>query len=78
MRKTAAGEVLLEDARRLLALEVEARERVLRAGSGQIGQFRFCYMSSASARFLPALLQRFGSAHPDVHLELFEMTAQQQ
>ncbi|MDO6746385.1 LysR family transcriptional regulator [Gilvimarinus sp. 1_MG-2023] len=78
VRMTAAGEVLLEDARRLLALEVEARERVLRAGSGQIGQLRIGYMSSATARFLPALLQRFGRAHPDVHLELFEMTAQQQ
>ncbi|MBZ0334409.1 LysR family transcriptional regulator [Marinobacter sp. AL4B] len=75
---TAAGEVLLEDARRMLALEVEARERVTRAASGQSGQLRIGYMSSATARFMPTLLKQFSRRYPDVHIELFEMTAQQQ
>lgn len=78
VRVTAAGEVLLEDARRILALELEARERVTRAAKGQTGQLRIGYMSSATARFMPVLLQHFSRSHPDVHLELFEMTAQQQ
>ena len=78
VRVTAAGEVLLEDARRLLALEIEARERVTRAARGQSGQLRIGYMSSATARFMPVLLQQFRRRYPDVHLELFEMTAQQQ
>ncbi|QFU01965.1 Hca operon transcriptional activator [Halomonas sp. THAF5a] len=78
VRVTAAGDVLLEDARRLLSLEAEARERVLRAAVGQSGQLRIGYMSSATARFMPELIQRFSRHHPDVHLELFEMTAQQQ
>ncbi|WP_168709173.1 LysR family transcriptional regulator [Halomonas borealis] len=78
VRVTATGEVLLEDARRMLALEVEARERVTRAASGHTGQLRIGYMSSATARFLPTLLQQFSARYPDVHLELFEMTAQQQ
>jgi DNA-binding transcriptional LysR family regulator len=78
VRVTAAGEVLLEDARRLLALEIEARERVTRAARGQSGQLRIGYMSSATARFLPTLLQHFSQRNPEVHVELFEMTAQQQ
>lgn len=59
-------------------LEAEARERVMRTANGQSGQLRIAYMSSAAARFLPALLQQFSHRHPDVHIELFEMTAQQQ
>ncbi|WP_323750996.1 LysR family transcriptional regulator [Marinobacter sp.] len=78
VRVTAAGEVLLEDARRLLALEGEARERVTRAARGQSGQLRIGYMGSATARFMPVLLRHFSHRHPDVHIELFEMTAQQQ
>ena len=78
VKVTAAGEVLLEDARRMLALEVEARERVTRAARGQSGQLRIGYMSSATARFMPVLLRHFSNRHPDVHIELFEMTAQQQ
>lgn len=78
VRITAAGEVLLEDARRLLALEVEAHKRVTRAARGQSGQLRIGYMSSATARFLPALLQALSQRNPEVHVELFEMTAQQQ
>jgi DNA-binding transcriptional LysR family regulator len=78
VRVTAAGEVLLEDARRLLALESEAHDRVTRAAKGQTGQLRIGYMSSATARFMPVLLRHFNQRHPDVHVELFEMTAQQQ
>ncbi|WP_024953278.1 LysR family transcriptional regulator [Cobetia crustatorum] len=78
VRVTAPGEALLEEAKRMLALEVQARKRVALAASGQTGTLRIGYMSSACASFVPSLMRDFAAQHPDVTLVLHEMTAQQQ
>lgn len=78
VRVTAPGEALLEEAQRMLALEVQARKRVALAASGQTGTLRIGYMSSACASFVPSLMRDFARHHPDVTLVLHEMTAQQQ
>lgn len=68
MTLTAEGEIFLTYARRLLALEAEARG-ALRPGEPK-GRLRLGAMESTAAARLPGPLARFHAAYPDVELEL--------
>jgi len=65
---TDDGEMLLEDARRLLQLEDAARHRL--KAPRLSGLVRLGTVEEVAAGSLPAALGRFASLHPDVKLEL--------
>lgn len=69
MTLTAAGEVLLDYADRILALADEARAAVAEISGGG-GQLRLGAMESTAAVRLPPLLAEFADAHPRLRLSL--------
>lgn len=65
---TDAGEVLLGYARRMLALQDEARARLLTTGSAEI--IRLGLPEDFAGRQLPAILAAFARAHPHIRLDI--------
>jgi DNA-binding transcriptional LysR family regulator len=70
---TPAGQVLLEDARKILALTGEALRRTVRAGKGEIGRLSVGYIGSANYSILPGLIREFRRRYPEVELSLAEL-----
>lgn len=70
---TAAGTVLLTEARRLLDNAEIALRTVRRTGEGQIGSLTIGFVPSASNVVLPAHLRSFRSTLPAVELYLREL-----
>jgi DNA-binding transcriptional LysR family regulator len=69
---TAAGNSLLERARRLLRSVEEDVESVRRVGRGETGILRVGFVGSAMLTGLPAILRQYRRLYPDVELRLFE------
>src|SRR5216684_1424256 len=69
---TVAGEVLLEEARRILAAVDRARERMHGVTSGAVGRIRLGASATPGLYLLPPLLTRYAAAHPtfDLHFEI--------
>lgn len=75
---TAAGEVLREEARSLLAAADRAAERTKRAARGQVGILRIGFISTAVSQVLPSIISTYREQHPEVELELRNiLTAEQ-
>ena len=72
VRLTAAGEVLLEHARSLLAAFRGAVADVEAISSGTRGRLRVGTIQSAGTRVLPGLLTRFAVERPEVEIVLHE------
>ena len=70
---TEAGEVMLDESRRLLAQLDVAVRLVQRTGSGAVGRLAVGFVPSASNAALPPLLRRFRDAHPGVEVRLHEL-----
>ncbi len=70
---TAAGEVLLGEARRLLVQVEQALAATTRAGTGEVGRLTVGFVPSASLGPLPELLREFRGRHPGVELFLREL-----
>lgn len=78
VRLTASGEVLLAQARELLASEAQARRAVRRVTQGETGQVRVGCMPSALSGVLPKVVPAFRAAHPEAGVFVRELhTAQQ-
>jgi DNA-binding transcriptional LysR family regulator len=73
VRLTEAGEVLLGEARRLLASVEQTERLVRRTGTGAVGRLTVGFVPSAANETLPPLLRGFAAAHPGVELTLREM-----
>jgi DNA-binding transcriptional LysR family regulator len=69
---TAAGEAFLRDARALLAELDGAVATARRIESGQTGRLRITFVGSALLSIVPAAVQGFRAARPDVEVELRE------
>lgn len=70
---TEAGELLLEEARRIFA-QVEGTTRMVRrVGHGEVGRLTLGFVPSASNGILPQILREFRDLFPDVELFLREM-----
>jgi DNA-binding transcriptional LysR family regulator len=69
---TEAGEVLLERARTALAAAENCRATVSDLESGLIGAIRLGIATGMGWHLLPALLEDFGAARPDVELTVLE------
>jgi DNA-binding transcriptional LysR family regulator len=74
IKLTAAGSVLLEQARHLLSVVGGALAATRDAAAGKRGRVRLGYVGSAMYGRLPAALRDFRRQRPDVRVELREMT----
>jgi DNA-binding transcriptional LysR family regulator len=75
---TPAGELFLEEARRVLAAADYAIEVAQRANQGKIGALRIGFFTGASGVSFPRLIRLFRKKHPDIQISLLEMTSAQQ
>lgn len=75
---TKAGEVFLDDARRILRMTRHAVERAHEAHHGQRGKLRIASMGVISANFLPETLRAFRRKYPAVEVSFAEMVATDQ
>lgn len=73
VRLTEAGELLLEEARRVLIQLEQTARMVERIGSGKVGRLSLGFVPSATNEVLPPLLYEFQREYPDVELFLHEM-----
>jgi DNA-binding transcriptional LysR family regulator len=73
VRLTEAGELLLEEARRILIQLEQAARMVERVGSGKTGRLSLGFVPSATNEVLPPVLYEFQRSFPDVELFLHEM-----
>lgn len=74
IRLTPAGEVMVTEGRRLLRAADRAVDLAVKAGAGTVGRLAVGFVPSASNASLPPLLRRFSSSHPEVALELRELS----
>jgi DNA-binding transcriptional LysR family regulator len=73
---TDAGQLLLDDARRILADVAAVEQRIARAASGLDGRLTIAFTSSAAAhRLTPDVLRGYRNAYPGVELVLDENNA---
>lgn len=73
VRATDAGELLLEEARRIF-LQVDQTVRVVqRVGHGEVGRLTLGFVPSSSNEVLPPILSNFSEQFPEVELFLREM-----
>jgi DNA-binding transcriptional LysR family regulator len=75
---TAAGEVFLAEARRLLALADAAGERARRVSSGSSGLIRIGFTAASTYGVLGQLLNDLAEELPDVDVDLSEMVTREQ
>ncbi|TFV65662.1 UNVERIFIED_ORG: LysR family transcriptional regulator [Bacillus sp. AZ43] len=75
---TAAGEVFLGEARRLLSLADTAPELARRVSSGSRGVVRIGFTAASTYGTLGLLLNEVGGALPDIALDLEEMVTREQ
>ncbi|MFN3791331.1 LysR family transcriptional regulator [Massilia sp.] len=71
---TAAGSALLPEARRLLGDAGALPDLVRRVAEGRAGRLTLAFVSTADYSVLPAILQRYRAAFPEVQLVLREAT----
>ena len=69
---TAAGETLVESARRSLAEAQAGLERARAVSNGSAGSIRFGFAPISLLTPLGAILKRFAKDYPDIHLDLVE------
>ncbi len=75
---TEAGQVLLGEARELLARWERLVTLVGKAGRGELDALRVGVPPEVPGRVLAAILSAFAQAHPDVRLDLLELTTAEQ
>jgi DNA-binding transcriptional LysR family regulator len=66
---TVAGEVMLEEARRILAAVDRARERMHEVSTGAVGRIRLGATATPGLYLLPPLLATYRAAHPTFDLQ---------
>src|SRR5262245_1090062 len=73
IKLTAAGELLLPHARRVLR-ELEAAQTALSELQGlKGGQLRVCIMQTVNACVIPEIVSRFSAAHPGIRVTCSDM-----
>jgi DNA-binding transcriptional LysR family regulator len=71
---TPAGEVLLPQARELLARAQALPAQARAAAGGELGRLRIAFVSTVGFALLPHWLRAFRARHPQVQMELIEAT----
>jgi DNA-binding transcriptional LysR family regulator len=67
---TPAGEVLLDEARRVLASAEHAVDATREAAAGASGHLVVGFIANAAAELTTHILAQFGSSHPRAHVDL--------
>src|SRR5690349_5538990 len=67
---TAAGEVFLARARKLVIESQQASEAARGASRGELGHLEIGYISALSDGLIPRLMRQFRAKFPQVHLRL--------
>jgi DNA-binding transcriptional LysR family regulator len=67
---TVAGEIFLEDARRILAALDRSHERMQEVARGAVGRIRLGATATAGLYLLPSILAAYRKAHPTFDLQL--------
>jgi DNA-binding transcriptional LysR family regulator len=78
VRLTQAGQVFLEDARRILAAAEQARRRALAADQEIVGVLRLGVLAPTANAWLAEILRNFRKQLPGVQLSLFDLTSTEQ
>lgn len=73
---TRAGELFLEDAKRMLDLEERARERIRQAERMENLTLKVGYLNSPSRHFLPQVMREYRRRYPQVRVELSRRDAE--
>lgn len=73
VQMTDAGELLLEEARRIFVQVDQTVRTVQHVGYGEVGHLTLGFVPSASNEVLPPILRAFGERFPGVELYLREM-----
>src|SRR5215212_2572560 len=73
VRMTEAGELLLEEARRIFVQVDQTVSVIRRVGHGEVGYLTLGFVPSASNEVLPPILRAFRNRFPEVDLFLREM-----
>lgn len=75
---TLAGQALLPEVRQLMASFSELREIARRVDQGQMGRIRIGFVGSTIYTSIPALLGRFRRLHPQISVDLQQLTVAKQ
>lgn len=75
---TEAGKFLYEAAEDIFSTIEQVKSRTKQIETGLIGKIKVGYVGSAMISVLPKLITTLQKTQPDLHLELFEMTAKLQ
>ncbi|MBO0694527.1 MAG: LysR family transcriptional regulator [Verrucomicrobia bacterium] len=75
---TTAGAVFLREAEQILRHATAAAQLARRAAAGETGSLGIGFFGTAASPFLPSLVQSYRQKFPDVQLQLYEMTPDQQ
>lgn len=75
---TAAGQVFLVEARRLLVMASSSLEQAQRIHSGSAGTVRIAFTAASTFGVLTTMLNLISGSYPDIHLDLFEMVTREQ
>ncbi len=75
---TNAGQVLLDEARKLLQQAAEVERITQRSAHGLAGRLRVAFVNSMLYRGLPRAVERFEADHPAVEIILREMNTGEQ
>lgn len=75
---TRTGEVMLEESHRVIAQADRAIAHVMDVARGRLGRIEIGFVLTASYELLPAITRGFRGKNPHIHLELHEMTSNQQ
>jgi DNA-binding transcriptional LysR family regulator len=72
---TEAGKFFYREAKDIFLMLDQAKARARDIETGQVGRIKVGYVGSAMLSVLPKLITKLQKTLPDLHLELFEMTA---
>ena len=75
---TKVGEVFLERARLILSQLDDAVNPARSVAEGMSGQITVGFFPTATYEFLPRVLRRYRSQHPDINVRLVELTTPEQ
>ncbi len=75
---TSGGRLFLERARVILESADRAMTEMQRVASGELGQLRIGFMSSAMLDIFPPVLRRFARTLPEIEVQLLQRSSQEQ
>jgi len=75
---TAAGKVFLADARLILAAAESAKEKAMRTARGEEGELSIGFFAAPTMHFLPEMIRRYRAIHPNVTIQMHELTPDRQ